>query len=484
MSRHGHRESGNATALALLATLLLSALATGLASVSFSVNRSGSALDNSLLAGYAAEAGLEQVKVAVSSSEYDLAIGNLWLDENAIAYDENRQDFPVATDIPVFDNLDVGSDEDRRDVEVDVWVYAMDDENRKYRVVARATAGEVSVVLAQDIRARDTFARFATFVDSGTLRFGTSTVAGDVHSNDRIEFHYGGARFLDRVTAVNGFSFRNGASEGSTSFRDQNRHSTKIQLPTVTDVNAFGEFAEGVYNVRGTNPEYGGTGDTLDAKIELLGDQARIVAINRTTGAVVSDKTVELPRDGVIYVQGNVTSIQGTVSGKVTISTPGTMNVTGDIVYADARGNKAMRLEKDGEPVDPADVAGQAWTEADGYKYVRNPDFSLEGPNRPALGLMAGYEITLDKNGPDNLEIHGALFSAASNWQADLTATKNNLRILGSITTKTPGARAQGSFGYAGSGEYVYDGALLESPPPRWLQVDSPFWGPRWKMGW
>jgi hypothetical protein len=115
---------------------------------------------------------------------------------------------------------------------------------------------------------------------------------------------------------------------------------------------------------------------------------------------------------------------------------------------------------------------------------VKNPDFTLTGEERPALGLMAGYEIKLDAAGPDNLEIHGALFSAASNWRADLDVSKNNLRILGSITTKTPGARAQGSRGYSGSGEYVYDAALLDNPPPHWLQVDSPFWGPRWRLVW
>ena len=485
MRMRGHRETGSATALALLATLILSAIAAGLASVSFSVNRTGSGLDNSVLAGYAAEAGLEQIKAAVATSEYNITQGNIWLDENAIAYDPDREDFPAPDDIPVWADLEIGSMADRQDVAVDVWVYSMDDENKKYRAVARGKTNDLSVLLAQDIRARDTFARFATFVDKGTLKFGKSMVEGDVHSNDQIEFHYGGGRFKDRVTAARGFAFGNNAHEGNTSFRDQNRFATPIELPTVTDVNVFGEFAKGPYSVRGANSVYDVPGDTLDAQIELLGDQVRLIVTNRDKGTIVSDATHDLPPDGVIFVEGNITSIKGNVSGRVTISTPGTVTVTGDIVYTDPSGNKAMRLEKDGEPVDVgSEPPGQAWKEEDGYRYKPNPDFTLAGDQRPALGLMAGYEIKLDGAGPDNLELHAALFSAAANWTADLDVTKNNLRIFGSITTRTPGARAKGSRGYSGSGEYVYDASLLDNPPPHWLQVDSPFWGPRWRMGW
>lgn len=479
------RDSGNATAIALLATILLAALASALATVSFSVNQTGAGLDNSVLAGYAAEAGLEEVKVAIATSDYTLSDGNTWLAENALPFDENRRDFPAADDVPVLDDLQVGTHEHRQDVETDVWIYAMDDVARKFRAVSRSRVGGIEVVLAQDIRARDSFARFATFVDEGTLRFGKTSVRGDVHSNDRIEFHYGDAKFLDRVTAADGFAFHNGAHEGNTSFRDQNRHASHIPLPSVTDVSAFGQFSSGLYDVRSSNEAYAVPGEILDARIELLGDEVRIIAIARSTGEVVKDSLLPLPADGVLFVEGNVTSIQGKVSKRMTLTTPGKINVTGNIVYADGDGDAAMRLEKDGEAVDPATLPpGTAWKEEDGYRYVPNPDFDLGGDDRPALGLMAGYQITLDSSAPHDLEIHAALFSAASNWQADLDVQRGNLRILGSITTKTPGARAQGSMGYSASGEYVYDAALLENPPPHWLQVDAPFWGPRWRIGW
>ncbi len=503
MKRRPRSEAGNATVIALLATLLLSGLAAGLASVSFGVNRTGAALDNSVLAGYAAEAGLEHVRAAVSfaAEDPDLALaGNPWLNASAIAFDAARVEFPGQLDDPVIPELRVGTNADRQDVWCDVWVYAMDDDGKKYRMVARGWTGayteedgrkvpksgqSVSVLLAQDFRARDTFARFATFVDKGTLRFGKTTVAGDVHSNDHIEFHYGGAKFLDRVTAVNNFSFRTGASEAKTSFRDQNRFAPRIELPTVTDVNAFGEFAAGAYRVSGENAAYPSGGEMVDAQIELKGNEVRVVAIKQTSHEVISDVTLPLPPDGVIYVQGNVRSIQGEVSGRLTISTPGKMNVTGDIVYTDGAGHRAMRLERDGVAVDPASLPeGTDWKEEDGFRYVKNPEFTLEGDRRPALGLMAGHEISLDGSGPENLEIHGAMFSATSNWRADLKVKKGNLRILGSITTSTPGERAQGKKGYAGSGEYIYDDALLENPPPHWLEVYAPFWGPRWRIGW
>jgi hypothetical protein len=498
MMRLRRRDAGNATALALIATFLVAALASGLASVSLKINETGANLDSTVLAGYAAEAGLEQVKAAISTSEYPPGEGNVWLRDNAIAFDPDRQDFALPTDPKAIADLIIGRlGRDRMDVVVDVWVYAMDDDSRKYRAVARGwvtdpglpeaerRARDIQVVLAQDIRARDTFARFATFVDEGTLRFGKTSVKGDVHSNENIEFHYGGAQFLDRVTATSGFNFENGANADNTTFRDQNRFSSRIELPTVTDVTSFGDVATGAYNVRGSNLEYAAPTDTLNARIELLGDKVRITAVSQKTGDVVKDQILPLPAEGVIYVEGNITSIQGKMAGRTTISASGTINVTGDILYTDTKGNSAMRLEKDGEPVDPSSLpAGTAWKEEDGYRYLPNPEFPLDGPDRPALGLMAGYDITLDGAGPQNLEIHAALFSAASSWKADLAVEKGNLRILGSITTKKPGARAQGSKGYAASGEYVYDASLLDNPPPHWLQVDSPFWGPRWRMGW
>lgn len=495
-----HRDAGNATALALMATLLISALAAGIASVSFGVNRVGAGLDSAVFAGYAAEAGLEDARVAISTSGYDTGAGNIWLDTNAIAFDAARETFPdLQNDIPVFPDVALGDGEARRDFRVDVWVYAMDEVGRRFRVVARAVAGDVklrpgaanawdvlgdvSVVLAQEIRARDTFARFATFVDRGTLRFGTTTVAGDVHSNNRIEFHYGDAKFLDRVTAVNGFSFENNANTGNTSFREQNPRVERIDLPSVTDVREFGQFASGVYDVRGTNAAYGGLDRPLDTRIELLGDEVRITVLEKGTDTVVADGVHDLPRDGVIYVDGDVTAIKGTMSGRLTISTPGRVNVTDNIRYVDARGNTAMRLEKNGEPVDPASVPpGTPWTEAEGYKYVPNPDFGPRGEDRPALGLMAGGQITLDGKGPDNLEVNAALFSASSNWTADLNESKGNLRMFGSITTSLPGQRAQGSAGYAGSGEYIYDTSLLDNPPPQWLPVNQTYPGPRWRI--
>lgn len=495
--RRGTRQSGNATALSLIATFLIAGLGAALASVSISFNKTGSSFNANVLASYAAEAGMEEARVLIGTSEYPTPAGNEWLLANAIAYDPTREQFPdVTTDVPVLQNLLMDDPEFRKDVRVDVWVYAMDDEDRRYRVVARAAAGnlrpssgsvspwdnlgDMVVTLAQEVRARDTFARYATFVDQGTLAFGTTKVAGDVHSNGGIQFHYGGAQFLNRVSAVKGFSYKNGASTGNTSFNEQDSSAKKIDLPTITDVAEFSKLASGAYSVSANNPAYGNLDKALDARIELLGDEMKISAIDPDTGSVVAEGVYPLPSDGVVYVQGNVTSIKGALRGRLTISTPGTINVTGNIVYADAQGDPAMRLEKDGVPVDPATTL-DAWKESDGYKYVDNPDFDVSG-DRPALGLMAGQEISLDGAGPDNLEIHAALFSASENWRADLSVAKRNLRILGSITTRTPGARAQGSMGYAASGEYVYDKSLLDSPPPQWLPVNVTFWGPRWRL--
>jgi len=79
---------------------------------------------------------------------------------------------------------------------------------------------------------------------------------------------------------------------------------------------------------------------------------------------------------------------------------------------------------------------------------------------------------------PYNMIMHAPLFSAEGNWHCDLSYKKGNLRVLGSMVQKTRGWRYNGSgYGWAKSGEYIYDQNLLTYPPPHWLLVDQPFVG-------
>jgi hypothetical protein len=168
--------------------------------------------------------------------------------------------------------------------------------------------------------------------------------------------------------------------------------------------------------------------------------------------------------------------------GQTTIATMNEVKISGNLVYEDAQGDPAYLLTKDGVPV-PGNTTppGVAWTAAAGYDYVTNPAYNPATP--PVAGLMAGKKIEVSDTAPYNLELHGAMFSLDQNWSVDVTSNvKGNLRFLGAMATKNPGWRANGSDGYSLSGAYFYDPNLATNPPPQWLVVSQPFWGPRWKM--
>ncbi|MBI4713139.1 MAG: hypothetical protein HY762_07565 [Planctomycetes bacterium] len=94
---------------------------------------------------------------------------------------------------------------------------------------------------------------------------------------------------------------------------------------------------------------------------------------------------------------------------------------------------------------------------------------------------MAQNDVTIMPSAPYNMEFHAATFSSTGRWKCDLTQQKGNLRVLGSQTQKYRGWRYSGTYGWAKSGEYIYDSYLLNYPPEFYLQVDSPCFGAWWR---
>ena len=88
---------------------------------------------------------------------------------------------------------------------------------------------------------------------------------------------------------------------------------------------------------------------------------------------------------------------------------------------------------------------------------------------------MAQSNVVIADSAPYNVQLHAALLSSNGDWHASLGLKKGNLRVLGSMVTQFGGYRYNGSgYGYAKSGEYIYDQNLLTYPPEYYLGVDTP----------
>ncbi|GIW73280.1 MAG: hypothetical protein KatS3mg102_2822 [Planctomycetota bacterium] len=411
---------------------------------------------------YAAEAGLEEVKYRVRSSAYD-AQGNIWLRNNSS---------PGGTH--AIAALAVGA------ATVDVWIYELG--TGWHRVEATGRAGSETFRLAMEVTDRDPFSRYMFFTHLDDINFGTSTVRGDVHSNRRVNFYYGGAVMYGNVTASRGIGFYSGASwQNTTFFKEVDGSVAPIPWPKTSEIATLKQDAEGPYKVSNDSPFYQGLGN-FRTELELLGDLVRIRTRRASTGQVLTDATYPLPANGLIYVEGPITSLKGDIAGRLTIATLDRVDITGKIRYVDADGDPAYLLYRYGEPVPGGDTPpGVAWSAAAGYSYEQNPAYDPAVPS--TLGIMALNDITVTSAAPYNMELHAAIFSSQGNWHCDLSQRKGNLRVVGSMTQKLGGWRYDSrGYGWAQSGEYIYDEALLTHPPAFFLEAKTPVFA-SWRRG-
>lgn len=198
--------------------------------------------------------------------------------------------------------------------------------------------------------------------------------------------------------------------------------------------------------------------------------------------ARVSQFDAAVPANGLIFVQGNVTSLKGTMVDRVTVASRGSVMLTGNIVYKDAEGDTAY---KNGD---------KPW-----HPYEPNPDYS----GRAILGIIAQQDILYSRLLPDNSELNASMMAitgrvgiegivlddsgevSAFNQLTDqwgrLLSTvfkKNSIRRLGGITTAKRPIETVVKDGKIVSGfnigQSVFDIGLLEGPPPFFLAYPVP----------
>jgi hypothetical protein len=463
-------ERGSALAAALVITILAAGLVAALVTYSFPFIRTSQSFNHKIYALYAAEAGLEEARMQISASDYD-DVGNLWLMANSDI--EANGGFLAYNDLPVGDAL------------VDVRIFDIGEQpNQFYRVEATGSFAGRTVTLAWELRARDTFAKYMFFVDVGDLNVGTTTVRGAVYVGGKLNNYFGGAKYYKSVEAVKGVTYNSGATAANTNYFDTlDESAPNTQMPSTNEIaNLHQNTTDPIFNVQNSSSAYSG-GGSMNTYITFNGDQVSIVARRTSNNQIVNSYNGPLPSNGLIFSQGDV-YVQGDAQGRVTIATMGKTNITGPIRQLDDDGDLAYLLKKDGAVVpnnDPGNT--DAWTQANGYEYVKNPDFDPPAGQEPVIGLLSAKDIEILNSAPYNMELHTANFSATGRWSANLGSKKGNLRVLGSIVNKFGGWRYNSAgFGYAKSGEYIYDQNLLLNPPPFYLKVDKPLFGPRWEL--
>ena len=410
------------------------------------------AFESATQARYVAEAGLEEVKNYIRTSAYD-ANGNVWLNTNS-----SPGGFLAIDDLMIGNNP------------VDITITELG--NGWHQAVASAQINNIPYNLAMEIKGRDSFSRYMFFTHLDDINIGATTVRGDVHSNRRLNFYFGGAKMYGDTTAVRGIGFYYGANAGNTTFYgDLNGYSDSITWPKTSEIATLHNETTGVYQVSNTSSEYSGFGN-FNTEIEFIGDQVKITAKKISDGSVLKTGTYPLPANKLIFVQNAVTSIKGDINGRVTVATMDKVDITGSIRYVDGGGDRAYVLKENGVVIEDT-PPGVVWSEANGYTYEENSDYDPTVSS--AVGIMALKDVTITSAAPYNMEMHAAIFSSQGNWHCDLSEQKGNLRVLGSMTHKRRGWRYSGSgYGWAKSGEYIYDTNLLAAPPDWYLAVDTP----------
>jgi hypothetical protein len=94
--------------------------------------------------------------------------------------------------------------------------------------------------------------------------------------------------------------------------------------------------------------------------------------------------------DGMIYIDGRITSLEGELNGRLTIVGNEKVRITDDIQYIDANGETAM-------------LYGGDLTQS----YTRNPDYT----GTSVLGVIARDDILFTWEMPDRAEINATLMS-------------------------------------------------------------------------
>ncbi len=330
---------------------------------------------------------------------------------------------------------------------------------------ARCKVGTMSRTARIYVRERDPFTRYSIFIDNHYQGI-SGAPKGDIHTNRTLQLYYPDGVYDDFVSARDGFQWMIGGSFANTQFNAGYAAPTaEVVMPALADIAAIRPFASAPYYISSTYK---------DIEVIMTGANVQIRAKHNTTSVLSTLYNGPLPANGVIYAERNISRVEGTLNGRLTVATASTTGttITGSVRYVDGNGNPAML-----NPTSPT-------------TYTRNPAY--EG--RSAFGIVSLGPVVYSMSLPTNFEFNGAIFSSAGNVGAPgLTFTSNGAYVsaynaafrkstmctLGSVIAdrRYVGSVVNGSgtvLSGFDNGATIYDRELLNNPPPHFLEIDRP----------
>jgi len=320
-----------------------------------------------------------------------------------------------------------------------------------------ARLGSSTAQLRSLVRERDSFARYTLFVNSAGINLGGAMSDGRVHTNQGIRFRFPGHTY-PTVTAVTGFTYTDGATQSNTTLgAGSNDHVDPVPMPDLGDIQERAAYNDGILDtlMAGKNR------NNYNISLELVGSQYRFTAVPKASGTTLTSGLKPLPPQGVIYVNGTLAGLKGTLNGRATVAVTGGVTITGNIQYVDSAGRTAYL---NGLPATP------------GLPYEPNPAYQ----GNSALGVMAGGDVLYSSSIGSKLELNAYFFSRGRFGVPNSSyGVRSTLRSLGGHTVESGvvGAYVTSS-GTVTAGfqnrAYLFDRRLADSPPPHFLEIDEP----------
>jgi len=202
---------------------------------------------------------------------------------------------------------------------------------------------------------------------------------------------------------------------------------------------------------------------------------------------LISRNTTQAPTNGLIFAEGDVLSVKGVVTGRVSVITEGSIRITDSLVYEDEYGQTPYL-----NGTDPTKD----------YQ----PNSSYKGA--AALGLIAKNDILYSREIPERLEVNASMAAVTGRigiegvtLDADGAVAEFNLHVdeygnvqtkpfvreslrrLGGITTALRPVESVVSTGKIASGfqmgRSVFDKSVIAGPPPYYMSYESPRFFPK-----
>jgi hypothetical protein len=182
-----------------------------------------------------------------------------------------------------------------------------------------------------------------------------------------------------------------------------------------------------------TTARSGGLVLTGTSSVTLLAN-GKMQVTNSEKGWV--NQEVALPANGVVYVEGGTLAVQGTLKGQLTLGCERDIRVVNSVTYAD----------------DPQ----------------RNPN------SQDMLGIVAGGDVVIPREAPDNLRIDGSIMAINRSFGVEdwwVRPPKGRLTVYGGLiqANRGPVGSFNGNNGTKLSGytkDYHYDPRLAGTNPP------------------